>query len=181
MPVYVALLRAINLGARRRFPKDEVRAAVEAAGGTDVASYLNTGNVRLRSPRRSTSAVEADLEAAFLADRGFAVPTVVLTTDEVRAVAAAAAASAAPSAPGSRHYVELLRDDPDPDLRADLEALSVPGRRVVVSTRAVHVLTDPDHGLGTASLFPAALTRRLGVSTNRTAGVVAHLAAAWCA
>src|SRR4051794_20858140 len=45
MPTYVAFLRAINLGATRKFPKDAIRAATEAAGGSGVETYINTGNV----------------------------------------------------------------------------------------------------------------------------------------
>ncbi|HEY9564422.1 MAG TPA: DUF1697 domain-containing protein, partial [Nocardioides sp.] len=47
MPSYVAFLRAINLGAKRKFPKDDPRSAVESAGFTDVETHINTGNVRL--------------------------------------------------------------------------------------------------------------------------------------
>ncbi|HEV2798078.1 MAG TPA: DUF1697 domain-containing protein, partial [Nocardioides sp.] len=44
MPTYVAFLRAINLGRTRKFPKDAIKAATEAAGGSDVETYINTGN-----------------------------------------------------------------------------------------------------------------------------------------
>ena len=44
---WIAFLRAINLGAKRKFPKADIVAAVEAAGGRDVETYINTGNVRL--------------------------------------------------------------------------------------------------------------------------------------
>ena len=36
MPTYVAFLRAVNLGATRKFPKADIVAATEAAGGVDV-------------------------------------------------------------------------------------------------------------------------------------------------
>ncbi len=55
---YIGFLRAINLGAKRKFPKDEVVAAVERAGCTDVATHLNTGNVRFDSRLRSRAKVE---------------------------------------------------------------------------------------------------------------------------
>ena len=45
MPTYVAFLRAINLGPNRKFAKADIVAATEAAGGTDVETYINTGNV----------------------------------------------------------------------------------------------------------------------------------------
>ena len=47
MPAYIAFLRAINLGATRTFPQDAIRTATEAAGASDVETYINTGNVRL--------------------------------------------------------------------------------------------------------------------------------------
>src|SRR3990170_2320186 len=77
MPTYVAFLRAINLGATRKFPKADIVSATEAAGGTDVATYINTGNVRLSSTMRSRGRVEAALEQAYAAERGFPVPTIV--------------------------------------------------------------------------------------------------------
>ena len=55
VPTYVAFLRAINLGATRKFPKDAIKAATEAAGGSDVETYINTGNVRLTHSARSVA------------------------------------------------------------------------------------------------------------------------------
>jgi uncharacterized protein (DUF1697 family) len=49
VPTYVAFLRAINLGAKGKFPKAAIIRAVEAAGFTDVETYINTGNVRFDS------------------------------------------------------------------------------------------------------------------------------------
>ena len=48
MATYIAFLRAINLGATRKFPKDAIKASVEAAGGTDVETYINTGIGKFR-------------------------------------------------------------------------------------------------------------------------------------
>ena len=90
MPTYVAFLRAINLGARRKFPKDAITSATEAAGGTDVETYINTGNVRLTHSARSVAKVRAALEEAYAAaerDGRF-----------VRQVSARGAASAKPCA-----------------------------------------------------------------------------------
>lgn len=91
MPAYVAFLRAINLGARRKFPKPDLIRVVEETGAVDLAVHLNTGNVLLTSRQRSPEAVARTLEAAFVTDRGFEVPTVVVTLDQLRQVAADAA------------------------------------------------------------------------------------------
>ena len=83
MPTYVAFLRAINLGANRKFAKDDIRRAVESVGFTDVETHINTGNVRFTTPMRSRAKIEKVLEDAFAADRGFDVPTMVFTAAEV--------------------------------------------------------------------------------------------------
>ena len=80
MPTYVAFLRAINLGATRKFPKDAIRSATEAAGGTGVETYINTGNVRLTHSARSVAKVQAVLEEAYAAEAGFEACDVALQT-----------------------------------------------------------------------------------------------------
>ena len=62
MPSYVAFLRAINLGAKRKFAKDDIRACVESTGATEVATHINTGNVLLTTKLRSRAKLEATLE-----------------------------------------------------------------------------------------------------------------------
>ena len=47
MARYVALLRAINLGATRTVPMARLRELLEADGFDDVATYVQSGNVVL--------------------------------------------------------------------------------------------------------------------------------------
>ena len=108
MPTYIAFLRAINIG-KRKFAKEAIVAACEAAGCTDVETYINTGNVRVTTPLRSRAKVEAALEEAFADEAGFEVPTVVLTPKELPAVAAYA--EKVGRGHDGLHYVSLLKDD----------------------------------------------------------------------
>lgn len=181
MPSYAAFLRAINLGAVRRFANPEIVAATEAAGCTDVVARGGTGNVRLTSPRRSVAGVAADLERAYLADRGFAVPTVVLTLPELVDVVAVGEGLAAERPWADRHSVTLLAVTPDADLAADAEALSGDQGDVVVRGRAVHLFsrTVADGGPVGGAVGGDGVERRLGTGTNRTHRVLADLAARW--
>src|SRR6478752_2909591 len=108
MATYIGFLRAINLGAKRKFPKAAIVKAVEAAGFTDVATYINTGNVRFDTTLRSRAKIEATLEKAFEAEAGFKVPTIVFTQKELRQIAEHAEALDH----GGRHYVSLLKETP---------------------------------------------------------------------
>lgn len=176
MATWVAFLRAINLGANRKFPPPAVRAATEAAGFSGVATHINTGNVRLETRIRTRTRIEAALEAGYLADRGFAVPTVAFTAAELLGVVAEAEQLG--EGHEGRQYVSLLKAEADPDAAAELEARSADGARVVVRDRAVHLLLGESY-LG-SGLDNAVVERLLGVATNRNLTVLRAVAARWC-
>lgn len=178
MPLYVAFLRAINLGARRKFPQDAIRACAEAAGFTGVQTHINTGNVLVRTSRRSRASVEGALEEAFAADRGFPVPTIAFSPAELRAVVATGEELAASQPAAVRHYVSLLKDDPAPDAADFLRSLTEPGVRLAVSGRSVHVVTD--HVLGQGGPQTDRLERLLGVATTRNQTVLRAVVEKWC-
>ena len=177
MPDYVAFLRAINLGKNRKFPMAELRACLEGAGMEGVETYIQTGNVRLRCGLRSASRVAERLEDLFLADRGFAVPAVVLTPSELRTVYDDAVSLDLPLGADVRRYVTLLKEPPPDDAAAGVEALSVDGEAARVRGRAVHVWVRD--GYQSAKLNNARLERMCGVATTRDLKVVATLAERW--
>lgn len=147
MSTWIAFLRAINLGPRRKYPMVELRAALEAGGLTDVETHIQTGNVRVRTPLRARHRVAAELERVMLADRGFEVPVAVFTPAELRDLAEEAQ-RLGEGRPESVHaYVVLLPDEIGPETRARIEERSGRGEDVVVSAsgRAVHLLPDADY------------------------------------
>jgi len=176
MAIHLAFLRAINLGAKRKFPKEEIRASVEGAGFTDVTTYINTGNVRFDTRMRSRPRIEATLERAFAANRGFEVPTIVFTRDEFAQVGADADELHEDRL--ARHYIWLLKEEPDDDVRATVEGLSTEQHRVVVRGRAAHLLLGDGYEQG--GVDPLRAERYLGVATNRNHNVVTTLARQWC-
>lgn len=176
MTTYVAFLRAINLGARRQFPKDAIVAATRAAGFDDVATHINTGNVRLSTTMRSRARIEAALEEAYLADRGFEVPAIAFTAAELVQVLADAEEFGRGA---ERHYVCLLKDDPGPDALAVLERHAAADDRVAISGRAAHLVLGTDYHR--TRLTNANLERGLGMlSTHRNLAVVRAVVERWC-
>jgi uncharacterized protein (DUF1697 family) len=57
VPTWVALLRAVNLGARNKVSMPKLRDVLTEAGFTDVKTYVNSGNVVLDSTLRSPAKV----------------------------------------------------------------------------------------------------------------------------
>jgi uncharacterized protein (DUF1697 family) len=181
---YVAFLRAVNLGATRKFPAASIREAARAGGFTGVETHLNTGNLRLDTRLRSRARVESVLEEAFLVDRDFEVPTVAFTPPEIHAIVEDADAFAADLDGIGVHYVSLLKHEPTQEslreVLADAERASYDGEHVRVRGRAVHLVLEERDGYHRAKLSNAWVEKRLGIATNRNLNVVRAIAEKWC-
>jgi uncharacterized protein (DUF1697 family) len=174
---YIGFLRAINLGPTRKFAKASIVKAVEAAGFTDVATYINTGNVRFDTTLRSRPKIETALEEAFAAEAGFEVPTIVFTQKELREIAEHAASLGRSLGDGGRHYVSLLKQAPSAADVKRLEDSITTDEVAKVGGRAVHLLIGENYH--EARLTNAAVEKYLGVATNRNLTVIRALAEKW--
>jgi uncharacterized protein (DUF1697 family) len=177
VPTYVAFLRAINLGANRKFPKAKIVEAVEDCGFTDVETYINTGNVRLTSSLRSAAKVEQALEKSFEKHAGFKVPTIVMTPQELRQIAADAAQVAKRHRDTNAHYVSLLKQKPTAADIKKLEEIDHGEDLAAVHGRGAHLLVVTPSAR--SRLSNATVEKLLGVATNRNLTVVRHLAEKW--
>jgi len=173
MATYVGFLRAINLGANRKFPKEAIVRATEAAGFTDVATYINTGNVRFDTTLRSRAKIEAALEKEFEATAGFKVPTMVFTQKELREIAEEAASFGH----GGKHYVSLLKEAPTAAAIKKLDDSITTDEVARVGGRAVHLLLGDNYH--EATLTNVQVEKHLGVATNRNLTVIRALAEKW--
>lgn len=176
----IAFLRAINLGARRKFSAQQICDAALAAGFSDPATHLNTGNLRVGTTLRSRERIEAALEAAFADAAGFEVPTVVLTPEELRSTLTTAdrlATEAGRDPADLGHHVTFLKRAPDPAAVAGLTAATPEGETAVVEGRVVHLLLGPQ--FHTSRLAPL-VERHLGPGTARRTTVVRELVRRWC-
>jgi uncharacterized protein (DUF1697 family) len=80
MDAVVALIRGINVGGRAKLAMADLRKAAESCGLEDVSTYIQSGNLVARDPkRRSTSAVAKALRSA-IASSGQVDPAVIVRT-----------------------------------------------------------------------------------------------------
>jgi uncharacterized protein (DUF1697 family) len=160
---YVALLRGINVGGHRKLPMAELRAALDAAGYEDVATYVQSGNVVLTAPKQATARLERALETTIEEAFGFPVGVMVRTEPELKAVVAADPLKKATADP-AKHLVlfaaaeldakkvaALVPDDPAP------EAFAVRGRELYVWA---------ENGIGRSALRDKLSDKRLGAATT---------------
>lgn len=115
MPTYAALLRGINLAAKRRVAMADLRAWLTDLGYADVRTLLQSGNAVFRSGKRPATVVR-ELESCLAERAGFTIDCVVRTAAELRAVVDADPLGAVATNP-SRYLVSFLAAPPRwPDL-----------------------------------------------------------------
>ena len=86
MPVHVALLRAINLGAKRRVPMADLRALLTDAGYDDVSTHIQSGNALFSAPRQKTVALEDALERELAKTFGFDIDVMVRSAADLEKI-----------------------------------------------------------------------------------------------
>jgi uncharacterized protein (DUF1697 family) len=85
MAVFIALLRAVNVGGTGMLPMTVLKDLCERAGCTQVRTYIASGNVVFRSTKPEAR-IKAALEAHLLAYVGKPVRVLVRTQEEMAAV-----------------------------------------------------------------------------------------------
>lgn len=176
MPSYVAFLRAVNVGGR--FVKmAELRSALERAGFTGVETHIQSGNVLVRSGRRSTGAVASEMAGVLGGFAGFDVPCIVRTPAQLRA-AVAAIDAVPPLLDGGKRYVALADGTVPAAAAEQLDAWDTPGERCrVLGSEILAELTD---GFQKTTLTNARIERITGRTTTwRGVEVVRALDEKW--
>jgi uncharacterized protein (DUF1697 family) len=111
---YLALLRGINVGGKNKVPMADLRGAFEeiriaGAGLTDVATYINSGNVLFRAPRQRREALAARIEKALTERFGIELKVVLVTEARLRSIVEDAPRSGGFGADTHRSDVIFLR------------------------------------------------------------------------
>jgi len=86
MPIYIAMLRAVNLGQHNRMQMAKLRDSLEALGFTQVQTYIQSGNVVFSAGKTSPLTLTKKIEAKILTDFGLSVSAITTTSGEMNAV-----------------------------------------------------------------------------------------------
>ncbi|HKB59765.1 MAG TPA: DUF1697 domain-containing protein [Gallionellaceae bacterium] len=170
MNVFVALLRAVNVGGSGKLPMQDLRKLCEDAGFAEVRTWIASGNVVFRSGQ-TAGQVKALLESALEKYAGKPVGVAIRAAAEMQAVL------------DSNPFSDLARDRtvaifldaaPAPDALDGVTGLQ--GERIELGTREIYVHYGSGMGMGRSKLrIPAA---RNGTARNiNTVAKLAEMAA----
>ena len=81
--LWIGLFRGVNVGGHHKLPMKDLKALMEADGFTDVATYIQSGNVVFRSAM-SEADTAARIETAIEKRFGFRPPLFLVTAEHLR-------------------------------------------------------------------------------------------------
>jgi uncharacterized protein (DUF1697 family) len=144
--VHVALLRGINVGGHNKVPMAQLRRTVESTGATNVATYIQSGNVVLTS-HLTPQQLRAALERAITEQLGVNPTVMVRTADELAAVVEQ---TPFPEAADNTVHVAFLHEPPDDATTERLNAIETGDEMLAVRGREIYLYLPG--GLGRSKL-----------------------------
>lgn len=147
----VALLRGINVGTSTRVPMAHLRSTVEKLGGTDVKTYVNSGNVVF------TGELSGDLARRIHADLGVTTSVVIVDAAKLDRIIDEMPFS------GDDHAklgVLFMRSVP----KSIDEPANLAPERIALGKHAVYL--DLPNGFGRSKLTPAWSKKQLPVDAT---------------
>jgi uncharacterized protein (DUF1697 family) len=150
---YVVLLRGINVGGKNILPMKELAMLLERLGYQNVRTYIQSGNVVLRSATRPGDEIAAEIETHY----GFRPRICVIDAD---ALAQASADNPFPEGEAKQVHFFFCHTPPDHPDTDRIEQLRAESERYALTNR-VFYLYAPE-GIGRSKLA-AGVERCLGV------------------
>jgi len=163
---YVALLRGINVGGKRKLPMKELAEVFSASKCNNVRTYIQSGNVVFCAPpelvKRLAAALEKKIEARF----GFAVPVILRGHDQLANVAQANPFLKRGASDQMLHVV-FLANEPSADAVGKLDPQRSPGDefRVVGSEIFLYLPNGAGNSKLTNAYFDSKLST-IGTARN---------------
>lgn len=175
MTTFVALLQGINLGAKRRIAMPALRQSLLDLGLSDVATYIQSGNVVFAASVATREELERRITDRIRADFTMDVPVIIRSPDEMRRTA-----ESNPYEPGEdeprRLHVTFLDRAPEDERVARLSNITFPPDAYRVQGSEIFVRHM--NGVSGSSIDFARIRRTLGVerATSRNWRTVTTLA-----
>ena len=158
MPVFIALIRGINVGGHKRLKMADVKTSCEALGLSDVRTHLQSGNVIFQTSRSDRAGLAKELEDAFAVD----ARVILRTAAELRKVVAANPMPEEAQREPSHFIVVFLSDKPSASaMKALQDGYAGPEK---MQLHGAELYIEYGSGMGTSKLTNVLIERKLGVT-----------------
>ena len=162
MPVYIVLLRGINIGAHKRMKMDELVASCVACGFAGAKTYIQSGNVVLKAPKIPPEKLSKKLEAQILTDFGFSAGVISRTKEDLGKIINNNPLLQERGVDPEKLHVVFLPEATSPDAVKKLESLTLAPDRVRMGGKEIYFYFP--NGVSGSSLWKHPLDKVLKVS-----------------
>jgi uncharacterized protein (DUF1697 family) len=178
MPIYVAMLRGINVSGHNPVKMELLRKSFEKLKCTRVRTYVQSGNVVFDAPATPITRLQEKIEKQIQRDFAISVPVVLRTSKELAAIIRRNPFPADPAIDRSKLHVTFLAE-PCPESKSQsLNSLAAPAERFQVSGSEVFLYCP--NGYGNSKLSNTAVEKKLGIRATtrnwKTVNALAQLA-----
>lgn len=162
MPVYIALLRGINIGPHKRMRMEKLRASCEALGFAGVKTYIQSGNVIFKAPKLSPAALAKQLGECIVKDFGFSSEVISRSREEMKAIVNSNPFLRERGIDPSKLHVVFLSQRPSAAALKKLQELTLAPDRVSSGDEEIYFYFP--NGVSGSSLWKRPLDRVTGVA-----------------
>jgi uncharacterized protein (DUF1697 family) len=170
MNTHIALVRGINVGGHKKFPKVDQLKMAEQLGFKNSQLYLHTGNW-VFSSEDDAGAVSKKISEAILEKYGWEVPVLVLEASELKHIFEGCPFSEAII---EKSYFTLLEEKPASERIGELKKYSYPNEEYHITETCIY--SYPALGAGKAKMTNNFFENKLKVTaTSRNYRTMAKL------
>jgi len=162
MPVYIAMLRGINIGPHKRMKMEKLRASCEGMGLSNVKTYIQSGNVIFRAGNFSSDALSKKMGECIMRDFGFSADVISRTREEMKRIIDDNPFTKERGVDVSKLHVVFLPHPPTPTALKKLHGLTLTPDRVQGSGNEIYLYFP--NGVSGSSLWKHPLDKVLSVS-----------------
>jgi uncharacterized protein (DUF1697 family) len=139
MPIYVAMLRGINVGSRNRIKMDVLRSVFESVGCRGCETYIQSGNVVFSGGGCGPARLEKQLQGALEQAFQFRPAVILRSQEELKETVEKAPFLDRPDFDGAKLLIYFLRSDPGSEARTAINALETGPEKLQLDGRELFI------------------------------------------
>jgi uncharacterized protein (DUF1697 family) len=162
MPVFISMLRGVNVGPHNRVKMDALRALYASLNLENPLTCVQSGNVIFRTREKNPAALSKRIQDAIAKAFGFRPEVILRTIEEFKKAMDASPFAARPDIEPGKLLVTFLVANPSPDAQSTLRALKTNGEEIHLKGRELYIYFP--HGVGKSKLPWSSIEKLLKTS-----------------
>jgi uncharacterized protein (DUF1697 family) len=164
MPVYIAMLRGINVTGSKIIKMEALRASFAALGFKNVKSYVQSGNLIFEAPIASIATLSEKIEKKIMSEFGHTVPVFLRTPKEMAEIIKRNPLPKDPAIDQSKLHVTFLADVAPKNAADLLQPLAAGPEQIRVIGREICLYCPL--GYGTSKISNNAIEKKLSIAAT---------------